>query len=263
MEPLFVLVTPTVKRQGILQFSTLQMLQLHAGFRSVYCFRTKERDEVLQQGHLRRLQHLPVVAVELLVDFDDEPLQAQLFQEYLQDHGYTFNMYDSGNRSKHFHVMTTWHEGAWVPYAQREWVRSHAPGADLTIYRQAGLFRLPGTWHEKRAGYRKKLLISVAGRPLDVPRIETPVRAVPLVAYPSAEAKLKLDRGAGKTQIAGGRRVHAWYLGAMAHDAGLGLDEAIDVVLGWNQEYAVPALDPEVIINKVEEAFLSRSMEDT
>lgn len=236
-------------------------LHLHHGFRSVYCWRWQERQELEQRGHLRRIQDIPVVSTELLVDFDDKPTEADQFSVWLQDNGIMFNKYQSGNRSTHYHVLTTWQEGVWVPYAQREWARRYAVGADLTIYHHAGLFRLPGTFHEKSPGGRKTLLYAASGRPLEIPRQEPRLRSIPLTPLGSDEAAEKLQRGLGRTVTEGGRRVHAWYLGAMAYDAGLTFEQACDKILEWNISRSVPALDQGTVIDKITEAFNSRGME--
>lgn len=261
MLPTYYVITPTVHRRPPLQFAQYNLLHLYVGFRSVYGFTSDQRDLLLSRQHLRRISHMPVIAQDLLVDFDEQPLQAQVFQEYLQEQGLMFNMYDSGNRSVHFHVACSWMEGTWVPYAQREWARRHAVGCDLTIYRHTGMFRLPYTWHEKRPGHRKQLRLSVSGHLLDIPRAEPPLRLLPTTQLPSDEALDKFKVGLTRFQSLGGRRIHAWYLGAMACDAGLGLDEAVDAVLQWNQTHSYPPLDAAVVITKIEEAYISRTKE--
>lgn len=257
---MYCVVTPTVQRSGKLEFAQHQLLHLYTGFRSVYAFAARERDLLLSQQHMRRITHLPVIAIELLVDFDDHVDEAYAFRQLLDDRAIMYNMYDSGNRSVHFHIATTRQEGAWVPYAQREWVRQTAPAADLTVYRHTGLFRLPYTWHEKNPGHRKKLIVAQRGAMLDIPRLEPKLVSVPVTAIGAADAQAKLAYGLRKHQVAGGRRVHAWFLGAMAYDAGLGLDEAINMVLEWSQGYSYPVLDPDVVVTKVEEAFSSREL---
>lgn len=257
----FFMVTPTVKRVGLPDFVPVDRLYQYQGFRSVFMFPSEAVDEIRAQGHLRRLTHLPVAAAELLIDFDDNLERAQEFNKWLYEEGYVYNRYASGNRSVHYHILTTLLTGPSVPYSHKKWVREHAPGADLTIYHHVGLFRLPQTWHEKNPGHRKQLVASGGYRTLHIPLEERKFISVPMTSLDPDEASRKLRRALQREQTEGGRRVHVWYIGAMAYDAGLSEHEAIDRALEWNQSHAVPMLDPTVIIKKIEEAYDARQLE--
>lgn len=255
----FVLATPTVQRTKVVFVPVGDIHKFH-GFRSVYLFARSEVDEIERQGHMRRISHLPVHAVELFVDFDNQRAAAERFRVYLLAQNVMFNEYDSGRRSVHFHIMTQPISGPNVPYSQLMWMRRHAQAFDTTIYRHTGLFRLPGTYHEKAPGQRKTMVGTYGRYPLYIPLVERRLIPVPAILN-THEAATKLVRASTREQSEGGRRVHAWYLAAMAHDAGKDRHETYDIVLTWNQQYAIPPLDEAVVIAKVDEAFDARMLD--
>ena len=161
-------VTPTVRRPYVVaeRFVRAEDIyaSLHSGFRSVYFYSESTVQRILERRHFRNLQTEVVRSEELLLDFDSKPDAAYALANTLAADDISFRLFTSGNRSVHLHVSIEPMEGTTVGQAQREWVRTHAPDADQTIYHNTALYRLPGTWHEKNPGHRKSLLAEHKGR---------------------------------------------------------------------------------------------------
>lgn len=246
------LYTPTVQRRGRIQLLDVAEVQGRQGFASVYGFPPETAEVILAQKHLRDIRHMPVFADVLLTDFDNEWEAAERFRLWLVEQDYTHKCYTSGNRSIHIHVATTAATGSWVPRAHKEWVKVHAPGSDLTIYRQTGLFRLEGTWHEKNPGHRKQLTSEHYGGILDIPYVP-PLPKLPPRTPDEAQRRLQYAVEVEKTE--GNRRLYVWYLGTLCAEAGMTEDEAREVVYGWAASKCSPPLPTEHIERKLAEAY--------
>jgi hypothetical protein len=247
------LYTPTVKRDGRPQLLAKDKLVAVGGFQSVFGYPPDTAKRIREQGNTRRLYNSPLYIEELLIDFDDAPADADKLGEMLRRNKLRHRMYDSGNRSTHYHIDVVPRTSTTLARDVRQWVQLHAPGADLSIYTPTGLFRLPGTWHEKNPGHRKELVINYQGEPLVIPQIEDKRATHYLSSRRGAEEKFL--RGLVKRQGAGGRRCYAWYLGKKAADAGVEEGDALERIVRWNSQYCNPPLDLDDIVTKVREAY--------
>lgn len=259
MQMIYYLYTPTVKRVGGIELvpQSGDMWRQRQGFRSVFGFPEETAKHIVGQDSIRRLHDFDVYAEEILVDFDDNVEAAMRLDNYLRTREYAYKRYGSGNRSIHFHIKAAPITGRNVPAAHKKWAQEHAPGCDLSIYHASAIFRLPGTWHEKHAGQRKELQYRQDGRvATTIPPPPKPMRAP---TSSGALAEEKLARGLQRTQDEGGRRCYAWYLGVCAFDAGVPFDQALGLVIRWNNEFANPPLPEEAIWQKVNEAYGERS----
>ena len=248
------LYTPTVKRSGKPQLLEGDELKSRQGFRSVFGYPDTTAAVIAQNGNTRKLKGMELYLDCLLVDFDNCEDDADRFGEYLRDNGIGHEVYDSGNRSQHYHVPTKPLTSRTLPRDVRHWVQLHAPGADLTIYTTSGLFRLPGTWHEKNPGRRKQLTAAYEGDKLIVPKSQRPHyfnSAIPEAKV--ADRKLSIGLSARKSE--GGRRCYVYYLAKNAHDAGYPEEAALGFITQWNMKCASPPLDLADIERKVSEAY--------
>lgn len=246
------LYTPTVARRGQPVLMNWEQVHEQQGFRSVFGYPDNTQATIKQQGNTRDLRHHEVHSRDILVDFDDNEEAAKQFQCRLVELQIAFQLYDSGNRSQHFHIDCVPVTAAWVPQAMSAWVREQAPGADMTVYHPAALFRLPGTWHEKNPGGKKRMIVNyLGGKPVELK--EPAVKLAPTRDLTLSEEKLL--RILNKSKGTGGRRCYVWYLAKSCRDYGFSLDKAMELVLRWNQVNAHPPLETDVVRTKVEEVY--------
>ena len=100
------LYTPTVLRQGRPRLLTRDEI-LHGrlqGFQSVFGYPEETQQIIAKQGNTRDIAHLPVYCDTMFVDFDDKDVEANQFRNSLCECGIGYTMYESGNRSFHFHI---------------------------------------------------------------------------------------------------------------------------------------------------------------
>jgi hypothetical protein len=193
------------------------------------------------------------------LDFDSTPESAYRLANKLEAEDISFDVYTSGNRSIHLHVAIEPMEGTTVAQAQKQWVKQHAPDADLTIYHNTALYRLTGTWHEKNPGHRKQLLDRHQG---NYKLVIDPWTRKPPTTVKEIQEKVSphiLALALGDKVSVGGRRCHVWRIGTICYDLGLDYSEAVRHAYNWNNEHAVPPLDSRVIEQKIYEAYEQRS----
>jgi hypothetical protein len=243
--------TPTVQRIGKPRLVSFLELPGLTGFRSVFGYPPKTASIIRAQGNTKNLQRHSVHANELLVDFDNAREAAEALKAYLVSHGISYTMYDSGNRSVHFHVPIVSLTDPDVPHSLKSWVIEHAPEADLTIYRHSSLFRLVNTIHEKNPDGKKVMMESHRGRRLRIPLI----KRAKIVDTAPVKNEHKLERALNIPQHEGNRRVHAWTIANFARKAGFNEDEAYWMLRQWNEKKATPRLKEEVLWQKLSEAY--------
>jgi hypothetical protein len=217
----------------------------------VYGYPPSTADVIAKQQNTAKLAGLDLYSDVLLVDFDDQPAAAAAFEELLVVGGLAFMEFESGNRSVHFHVPIVPMTGPATAHSQKEWIAKNAPLADDTIYKPSGLFRLPGTWHEKNPGHSKLLTKTSTGRRLNIPQADKVIEHNPM----TSPSSLKLERAMNSRRHQGNRRVHAWYIAMLAYNLGFKEGETYDMVSRWNNRFAEPKLVEDVICQKVSEAY--------
>lgn len=245
------LYTPTVLRISRPVLMGLSQLNNQQGFRSVFGFPEETARVITKQGNLKDISHLPVHCDTIFVDFDNNQDAAMRCRDMLRQIGVGYKMFDSGNRSIHFHIPIKPIEGAWVPRAVYEHVEKYIPGCDMTIYRHASLFRLAGTWHEKNPGNWKRVLEMEVGEDwvVEKPKQEyKPTRA-------SDDSGVPLDMILKKRVDSGGRRCYVFTIGSVCHKRNIPMQKALEFASVWNKECANPPLEYEIICQKIQEAY--------
>jgi len=152
------------------------------GFISTYLYDVSLKEYLETTGSIKGFTHTkPIVDSKVVyVDFDDKPADAVRFRDKLVASNIEFNMYDSGGRSFHFHILrapvTPCNE---IIRSDKKFIQSKVPGADSCLYECCRVFRLPKTLHHS-TGKPKILIETNKGLPLDLPvdlsvKIEEPV----------------------------------------------------------------------------------------
>jgi hypothetical protein len=236
-------VRPTVSRIGKLRFVPADELHLHTGFRSVYGYDEALVDLLLDRGSTEAMAGYPVFANELIVDVDDDDLVPQV-AEQLKKLGVSFQWFNTGRRGAHFHVATEPLCVRNLPHSMRMWCKSNMPeGVDLTIYREAAVIRLPGTWHEKNPGHRKELVHSASGNLLVIPVVAPP--PPPSGTWDRTEGprpKAEFWALYLETKAEPGRHMRLFALGARAAECGMSYEEGLDAVTEWAATKAIPPI---------------------
>jgi hypothetical protein len=245
----YVEVRPTVRRAGPPRLIPIDQVDQHRGFRSIVAYDAETVQHIKEQGGTADLRGVPVYADTLFMDFDGhDPTQ---FREWLQASDLSYSEWDSGNRSVHFHIPIEPVFGPWVTEAMKQWVKQHAPTADISFYHNSGQYRLPGTYHAKRPGRKKELTFSRDGSALVLPQpTETEYFALPGDGTRQDFFTLLLQ-----AINEGGRRPRAWLLAVTAAEAGLEFQETVEHLLWWNDAMCSPPHDSETIVRQCESAY--------
>lgn len=231
-------------RQGPPRLVTRDELDQRRGFRSVYGWPIEAADHVRTTGSSAGLKWFPVYSDDLLLDFDDNPGGTQAALDCLAAAGIGYSWWDSGGRSNHFHIPIEPMLGQSVPFSQKQFVAARFPGADLAFYHAAGMYRLPGTAHEKNQGQYKTLNEQVPGKILRIPMISQPMFR-PSASGGSSRDPADLDailtHMLFKTVHEGeGRNKHAFNMAKILKDLGHDYARALDVVEEWSLGFASP-----------------------
>ncbi len=242
----------TPKRDGKPKLVSLDKIDVYQGFRSVYAYDEATKDLILSQGHFRDLGQLPVFSDTLFIDFDDQDDAVVKFVDFLTEHNYGYSAYDSGNRSIHFHIPISPMEGAMVPAYQKNWVKKHAPLADLSFYTHTGQFRLDGTLHRKTYKF-KKMISEVDGFYLTIPH-ETDMIKIPTALIEGGldeEAEAILANLMRMSAGTGGRTPHLYKIATTGFAIGMTEDEVIEEALWWNERHASPCHDDTYVVEMI------------
>jgi hypothetical protein len=217
----------------------------------VYGWPNAAADHVRTTGSSAGLKWFPVYSDELLLDFDDQPEAAKAAYSWLVARGHNFEEWDSGGRSVHFHIPIEPMFGPSVPASQKVFVAANFPGADLAFYHAAGMYRLPGTAHEKNPGQYKRRIVAYnilgGALPLVIPMINQPLFRPSSATGGSQRGPADLDailtHMLFKTVHEGeGRNKHAYNMAKLLKDLGHDYDRALETVEGWSGDFAVPPI---------------------
>jgi len=246
-------------RQGPPKLTAHANLELLRGFRSVYGWPADAAQHVMSTRSSAGLKYFAVYSNELLLDFDDQPEAAAQCEQWLLDNNHTYTMWNSGGRSIHFHIRCCDMEGTTVPQSQKAFVARQFPKADLSFYHAAGMYRLPGTAHEKNPGRYKVMLSHHYGVPLDIPLLSS------MPVFRSAAVDSDTDKQECERLLTvmmfkvisegEGRNQHAYKLAKIAQDCGYDYDRALEIVAAWSDTCAHPGLGVDELETTVRSAY--------
>jgi hypothetical protein len=231
----------------------LQELSKYTGFRSVYGFSENAATLIKAQGHSRGFARFKLYADIMFVDFDDQPEEAEKLKQSLLDFGVAFEVWDSGNRSFHFHIPHTPKFSKDLPYTHKQVLKAlgvDLTKVDITLYRPNSIFRLPRTRHQK-TGNPKVLLDKIEGDILDFSIKEEPIKEYakggedihgnPLEYFLTQALKVYLE-GAET----GNRHGSMFNVACCAFELGLDEEAAIVICSHLNNNFSTPKPESEV-----------------
>lgn len=245
----YVEIRAAVKRTGRVNLVPYNDKYRYVGFTSVYGFPKEAANKILKSNNTKRLDIFPVYSDVLYVDFDNAEEAAERFEDRIQQ--YNYEKYNSGGRSVHFHIPIKPMYGKNVPASQKKWVADmsdfgEGPTADLTIYRHASLYRLPGTYHSKNPGRKKELVYKQQAayiEPLTIenlPKVEFGMSNPGYVAEDPKFFYSMLGKLINKEVDSGGRHKHAYKIVMAARSSGLDIDRAKELLYKWNNQMCHP-----------------------
>lgn len=245
----FVEVRSTVRRLGPPKLVLLSDVLKYRGFRTIVGYDAKSAENICITGTTQGLQGKEVYADTLFMDFDNhDPIE---FRQWLQQSELSYEEYHSGGRSVHFHIPIVPVFSDWITIAMKFWVKKHAPTADISFYHNAGLYRLPGTYHAKYPGQYKRLIAAKAGTELLLTRAG--VVSLPHAVVTKGPEAFFAMLSQRKTE--GQRQPFLWRLAVVGLEAGLTLSQVIEDALWWNERYCDPPHPPHIVQQQCESAY--------
>lgn len=239
-----------LSRVGPPKFIPVKDLDQFTGHRGLYLYTQEQAAEITKRRSVKGLSELSVYADELFVEFDDNKEMSLYFYRYLRKQDAIFSIWDSGNRSQHFHIKIEPMEGAETPWSHKKWVEQNAPGADTALYHHAGSIRLPGTYHAKNPGSFKHILFNkTEGQLLSVVKQKKTVADLDNVSDDpdlAFEIYLRMLR---KPVGEGNRTPTMYRLFKLAVDAGVDYDTFEADILDWNTRKCVPPHTDQHMVN--------------
>lgn len=249
MTTYYVEVRASVRRVGAPRLVPLDQIYQHTGFRSVVSYDEKVAALIREQGGTANLRGQSVYADTLFMDFDGHDPAS--FREWLIASGLGYIEYESGNRSVHYHIPIKPMYGPGVTDAMKAWTKKHAPSADISFLHNAGVYRLPLTYHPKQPGKSKQVVVSRPGPLLELDAVAAEQFDAADAGGSREEFFTLLTQAVGE----GKRQPRAWLLATMAAECGMEFDEASEHLLWWNTWLVDPPHEPDVIIKQVESAY--------
>ncbi len=250
-------------RSGLTRSSTVSLLPWAqametAGYISCWGYPELTQKVIRDQGSTSGLMGLPLYTDLLYLDIDDAPETVGLVENYLQEQGWGYELYNSGSRGVHFHLPCSPITRTDLPMIIRRWVTQHFPfkGVDESLYKTSGIIRTPGTFHHKSPGSQKRFLRGCEGSEVDVlaTLAEAPIpRSVSL--GDDREAAEILSGLWLEYADEGGRNHQIYRRAYLARLAGLTPDEAEGLLLTYNELMVNPSLPEREVIATMRSAF--------
>lgn len=219
-----------------------------SGFRSICKYQPEDAQEAKDNRSTRILKGRVLYIDTLFLDFDDCEKDANNFHRWLKDEDVSYERFNSGNRSVHFHIPVVVPPSPHAAYTCKQYVKELTHNtADTSYFHHAGLFRLTGTVHEK-TGNPKVLLETGGVSPLEFSLVEP------------ANKFLVLDTDLDLLQVVmlnyesmlfngptpGHRHMKLWQIGKDMSQAGLSVSTAIELCERLNETWHDPKTQDEV-----------------
>lgn len=217
------------------------------GFASLYAITSDSATAIVTEGTTKQFKGV-VWSPYLWIDFDSTEA-AERAGSRLEQMGLTFDAYTTGNRGLHFRLYRSFDSrpSHLLPAKDKQWVREHFEGADLSIYTHLHPFRMEGTVHDK-TGQRKSLVFEHKGSSITVPALKEE-------AFTSAAASQPRGRSvfdnfklmANTVPIHNGNRQYFLIRQLYAlRESGVPADIALWWVQNWSLMLAEPKSDEEL-----------------
>jgi hypothetical protein len=217
--------------------------ELKPGFRSYFLFDEEQKVFITNQGNMQGLDQLAVYSDTLFIDIDNNRNCMKKGREFLTKQGIQYQLYVSGGKGYHFVIpLQETYQHISLPMIHRLWVEQLDIDADLSIYRHAGLFRLPGTIHQSTRR-KKRLLEARKGDNLSLDiGIELPKpKRVITHDYTSEEDALRQTVFAMINEPGcGGRYLTFWKLAKGLEEAGFSQEFSYELLQAVNNNWANP-----------------------
>ncbi len=221
-------------------------------FRSLYGYDRNVAAQINKNGNTKGLKGLPVYSGMLIIDCDTDE-QAEAAGQRLSELEVLHEIWETGNRGRHFHIPIVPMYGTNVVWSQKMWLQDSGlwDTVDRSIYIECGQIRVPGAPHLK-TGRIKRQLLSVPGNLLEIPiRVPPPsTRATPVVVE-SVESRMEFYRNLFYRRGTGSRYPHLYILWQRGLAAGETHEEILESLLWWNEHFANPPHCPSYITSKV------------
>jgi hypothetical protein len=217
------------------------------GFRSIFGFPEEAQANIIATRSTANLGNFELYCDMIYLDFDNDEIAEDSAIKWLQKEAIACEIYHSGNRGKHIHIPIVPLQSKGIPNKVRRFVDTYFKGADLSIYKPSGIFRLAGTPHLKRPGNYKDLIHRLEGKVLDINQypIISDIRFAVSIAADEMDLSFinTLVLQYSHTNISeGGRNTHLNSLIWACSLAGFGMQECKQAVEYWNLNHCSPSL---------------------
>lgn len=224
-----------------------------AQFRSVFGFPRETANIIERQQSMKNLNGKMLYSDTILVDVDNEA-HVDKVVDILNGLHVNYQVCDTGNRGRHFHIPIEPLEGVNVVYSIKHWLQSVGlwPLIDTSIYRPAGQFRAVGAVHRK-TGRVKRVTDNVEGRKPALKMLTPPPITKPL---------WQLEEGTPDTifnffmnilaeRDCGQRHPHLYIIFKSGQSAGYSREEVEECAHWWNQVWTTVPHSYEAVERKL------------
>lgn len=218
-----------------------------SGFRSICKYNAEDAKAATAANSTAVLKGCSLFIDTLFLDFDDCESDANNFQKWLKTEEVYHERWDSGGRSVHFHIPVVIPPSPYAAYTCKQYVKSLASAADTSFYHHAGLFRLPGTIHEKTG--RPKTLVDAGGcYPLEFEICEPDNKFEVLDVDLSAlqHALISYESALFKLITTGNRHMTLWKISKQFEAAGLSYATTLELMERLNESWHNPKTQDEL-----------------
>lgn len=228
----------------------------YTGYRSVFAWSSEHTAEAKTAGTVKVLKDKPAFTDTIFVDFDNNEKGALAFKKDLDDEDLLYEMYTSGGRSIHFHILTVPVYDIRVPNSVKKFMQNFlSHGYDQSVYNYCSLFRLSGTIHEK-TGKPKELIDRGGFYSLELNLVEPDkIAIIPADHDALAVAMALYSNYIGSGVAEGGRYTVQWKVAKAFQEAGLSFDTVLELVLAMDESWKTLSKGPTETKRAVTDAY--------
>ena len=241
-----------------LKFTPTADLEGLTGFRTIAQWNEVDIGLAQAAGTIKALKDVPCVIDTLFVDFDNQERDAIRFRDWLKSELLTYEMWDSGGRSQHFHIPIVPLHSADAPSSLKQFMKVHCRNLayDSSIYAYTSLFRLPNTEHAKTG--RKKTLLEANG--IDILHIDLkqPERYENLIITDIDEFNLTMSRYGNLLQNSpdeGNRSITLWSIAKSFCEVGLSYETTEELLFKLNDSWGDAGKEYAKVLSQLKYAY--------